>query len=97
MIPHQVNKDWCFDSCQIRQIAKHLNKLVYVNSLNKNLDSLSILSEKQIQYQKDIIVRKDKIIENQEFIIKDKNKQIKKNKITLISIIGVLTILLVLK
>lgn len=97
LIPKQVSKDWCFDSCQIRQLAVYLNDKLVCDSINKLNNSIIIIKTKQVQFKDLIINTKDKqlLIKDKE-IVKSK-KTIKSLKRKSLLIIGILIIGVIIK
>lgn len=97
LIPKQINKDWCFDSCQIRQLAVHLNDKLVCDSTNKLNEFIIIIKTKQVQFKDLIINTKDKqLLIKDEEIVKSK-KTIKSLKRKSLLIIGVLVLGIILK
>ena len=97
LIPKQVNKDWCFDSCQIRQLAVHLNDKLVCDSINKINESIIVIKTKQIQFKDLIINTKDKQLLIKEEEIAKSKKTIKSLKRKSLLIIGILIISIILK
>lgn len=97
LIPKQINKYWCFDSCQIRQLAVHLNDKLVCDSINKLNDSIIVIKTKEVQFKDLIINTKDKqLLIKDEEIVKSK-KTIKSLKRKSLLIIGVLILGVILK
>jgi len=97
LTPKQVNKDWCFDSCQIRQLAVHLNDKLVCDSINKLNDSFIATKTKEVQFKDLIINTKDKqLLVKDEEIVKSK-KTIKSLKRNYLIVIGVFIVSIILK
>lgn len=90
LIPKQINKDWCFDSCQIRQLAVYLNNKLVCDSVSKINDSIIIIKTKQVQFKDLIINTKDKqLFIKDEEIVKSKKivKSLKRNYLIVIAVL----------
>lgn len=97
LIPKQINKNWCYDSCQIRQLAVHLNDKLVCDSINRLNDSIIIIKTKQVQFKDLIINTKDKqLLMKDEEIVKSK-KTIKSLKRKGLLIIGIFIIGVIIK
>lgn len=97
LLPKQINKDWCFDSCQIRQLAVHLNNKLVCDSINKLNDSIIAIKTKEVQFKDLIINTKDRqLLIKDEEIVKSK-KTIKSLKRNYLIVIGVFIVSIILK